>query len=154
MQVVCMERRGAILRQVCEAAHTPEILWGLFDRLKGVPNFLSGKKQLESLSAGILFDPLSKILLVDDVGAVLSIYDPRFHTAHVHVTFWDRRLRGREELCRKIALGLMLTYEVTWLYTKIPKESGMIRAFAKRVGFEMLGDEETFVIAQSRIIDN
>lgn len=68
---------------------------------------------------------------VDDVGLLIA------NTAgDVHVFFWDKRLRGREGLCRGMAHVFMAIIERSSVWTQIPEKERAVIAFAKRVGFE------------------
>lgn len=74
-----------------------------------------------------------KFYTVDDVG--LLCFDPFAPgKAHVHITFWDKRLRGREGLCRTALLEVMNRSNVDTVLTAIPLGLRVVRAFAKRVG--------------------
>jgi hypothetical protein len=73
--------------------------------------------------------------LVDDVGLIFAVFD-KPGRASVHICFWDRRLRGRETLCRGLADWLIHKFHLRYLYTSIPFTSGPTLEFAKRIGFE------------------
>lgn len=110
---------------------TEEILY-VYDKLGTCPN-LFGSRSIRSIE-----DLLSnhwKFWLVDDVG--LLCFDPfTVRIAHVHITFWDKRLRGRESLCRAVAGHLMSEYQIDTLLTVIPDSAKIVGAFARRVGFQ------------------
>lgn len=106
----------------------------MFGHLAQVPNFLSGKRALESRKLVDLFRTDRLYLLVDDVGSIVFAFDQV--EPHVHVTFWDRRLRGREAMCKAIGQEVMHQLGVGRLWTMIPRDARMILAFCRRVGFE------------------
>lgn len=72
---------------------------------------------------------------VDDVGLIFAVFD-RPSRASVHIVFWDRRLRGREVLCRGLADYIIHKWELDYLCTTIPRTSRPTLAFARRIGFE------------------
>ena len=78
---------------------------------------------------------------VDDVGLLIANY-----AGDVHVFFWDKRLRGREELCRSMARVFMSIIERDSVWTQIPETERAVLAFAKRVGFEEVERENGLVM--------
>lgn len=77
------------------------------------------------------FSRLDKLFwTVDDVGLLIAD-----STGDTHVFFWDRRLRGREGLCRAMAYVTMEIFQLDATTTKIPESEKMMIAFAKRVGY-------------------
>lgn len=135
-QVWCKEKHGPVLRWIYRA-DSPAEYWRVVQSVRGMPNFLG--QGPDNLS--ILFDDQTDVYLVDHVGAILVCKQPVLFkpgAAHVHVTFWDKILRGREELCRQLA-NLVIEQERFWyLWTAIPENAGAIRFFARRVGFKPL----------------
>jgi len=120
----------------------------VFDRLKLCPNMFGEIKPdlLEKLIA-----EHTKFWLVDDVG-LLAFDQWRSDSAHVHMTFWDRRLRGREALCKTVMCRLMAEHSIDRVYTVIPLASRIVRAFALRIGFKpdhMLNDKQLFWFSSS-----
>lgn len=94
---------------------------------------------------GLLYEPNRIYWVVDDVGLIFAIFDTD-HSANVHITFWDRRLRGREGLCRALAQLVLDRPGMCYLHTAIPKTSRATLAFAKRVGFEQVMEDEEGVV--------
>ena len=131
-----------MLRQVRQFLPDSVNALHVYDAMKVCPAMLGKSAQ----SIEILLRDWWKFYLVDDVG--LLCFDPfQPGKAHVHVTFWDRRLRGREELCRQMCLMLMEWSNVQLVLTAIPLDARVVRAFAIRVGFKpwkVLGDKEIF----------
>jgi hypothetical protein len=80
-----------------------------------------------------LLDPSNLFFLIDDCGLVGAL--PVHHSAHVHITFWDRRLRGRELVCKELALAIQRSLRYNYLWTIIPDSARIVLAFARRVGF-------------------
>lgn len=113
---------------------TPDAILKLYDQIKSA-NANTGWECAVTVTT--LMDLGTLVWKVDDVGIICMIPNgPR--RAHVHIFFWDRRLRGREKLCKQFGLWLMDSYELDTLWTAIPIEAEIIRAFARRVGFKYI----------------
>lgn len=112
----------------------PRELLEVYDRLKGCTNLFGAREDAgENIVEGLV--RLARyIWRVDDVG-ILAVLPVGPHAAHVHITFWDKRLRGREELCRRFGLHVMETYGFDTIWTGMPASARATLAFAKRVGF-------------------
>lgn len=110
----------------------PTVDWAtaIVDKMRGVENFLGDNPFL------VLLDPSNKFFQVDDVG-MIAVMPTRLWDSllHVHVTFWDRRLRGREGLCRSLAVWVS-RFTGKQLFTQIPEDRRILIEFAKRSGFE------------------
>jgi hypothetical protein len=76
--------------------------------------------------------PKSVIWTVDDVGVLILLLEA---VPHVHAFFWDRRLRGREKLCRLAIQCLMRQFGLAEIWTSIPEGRAMVLNFASRIGF-------------------
>lgn len=139
----CVEKGRVVHRTVRQLSPVTEEVLGAYDKLAACAN-LFGDRSVESIEQ--MLREYWKFWLVDDVG--LLCFDPfRQGEAHVHITFWDRRLRGREGLCRELAKSLMLRHNVTMLLTVIPLGSRTVSAFARRVGFvpgKVEGDRQVY----------
>lgn len=79
--------------------------------------------------------------LVDDVGLIFAVFD-KPGRASVHIVFWDRRLRGREILCRGLADWVIHKFGLNYLCTSIPVTSGPTLGFAERIGFERVMQDD------------
>ena len=94
------------------------------------------KKPLPTLATVEVYrQPERTTWLVDDVGLIIAVRD-KPHRAQVHIVFWDRRLRGREVLCRGVADYAIHRWHLAYICTTIPETSRATLEFAKRVGFE------------------
>lgn len=67
---------------------------------------------------------------VDDVGLLFAS-----KAGDCHVFFWDKRLRGREGMCKSMAKIAMNILGRDDLWTQIPDTERAVIAFAKRMGF-------------------
>jgi len=131
---VCQERDGQITRHVAILDPRDSVLIEeLIERMWKVPTFLPVDPEL----ARRMFQASNSIFfLVDSVG-IVAVQDVSLGlAAHVHVTFWDRKLRGREGLCRKLAQYVMQRFGLVRLFTWVPETMPTVAAFAERVGFE------------------
>lgn len=127
-QHLCREKGGEVLRTVRFMDRSVPHILDTVEKLKTVPNFLvRGDEVRPFIQPGNIF------LEVDDVG-LIAVIPTEHRLAHVHISFWDKRLRGREELCRTTAQWVS-TLTGMILATGIPEQSRTVLAFAKRVGF-------------------
>lgn len=102
----------------------------MVEKLEAVPNFLPKTNPYTAL-----LDPRNLFFEVDNVGLIAALSMPDFPKLfHVHITFWDGRLRGREELCRTVGTWITLLTD-RMLFTQIPIDRKALLAFALRVGF-------------------
>jgi hypothetical protein len=107
-------------------------------KLQTVRNCFKYGKEVEGL-----LDPKLTILEVDDVGlTVLDGLGELDKGGRVHITFWDRKLRGRELLCKRVAERWLAEFDLDFLYTSIPVGFRPVLAFCKRVGFVECGEDE------------
>jgi len=139
----CEERTGRILRTVLEMEKDEALIWWIFDRIRGIPNFIThdpSKFTFESMLWCFL--PTIKLYLIDDVGTALLQKHSKT-VADIHITFWDKVLRGREQLC--IAALRQITGEehLSSLSTSIPLTSRATLAFAKRLGFKSISQPDS-----------
>ena len=127
----CQEKEGPVRRTVSEMPKSLEVWLETVEKLRLVPNFLH-KSDFENTKEFLKDE--NKFFLVDDVGAAAVLPDEK-GSAHVHITFWDGRLRGREALMRELAIQVKDQMKLDTLYTAIPVDSHSVIAFAIRVGF-------------------
>lgn len=78
--------------------------------------------------------------VVDDVGLMFVSM-----AGDAHVFFWDKRLRGREEMARTMLRVSMTIFSLAEAWTTIPETERAVLAFAKRVGFKDQGTHEGLV---------
>lgn len=146
MTVLCEEPEGDVARTVRLAPLTPEFIlevWGriapfptLFnEHIRGPQDFIRmfiGREEGQIVARGILW-------LVDDVGIMFltNIY-PGFQ-ATAHVTFWDRRLKGREPLMRKMLQYAFREYGFHRIVAEVPLYARPLFQMIPRVGFKKEG---------------
>lgn len=128
----CKERGKVVQRTVRLFDNSLENVIAVIDKMAGVPNFLSRRNPFETFLAEDV-----TVFEVDDVGMLLIGHMQYGYSASVHVTFWDKILRGREDLCRSMAELVIAIAGLKFLWCAVPlgPESRVILAFAKRIGF-------------------
>ena len=133
--VECAEKLGTVTRYYREVDRTPKNILEIVDKVVRVPNFLF--KQLE-LTYSELLNYENALYQIDDAGIVFFKPRPPF-TAEVHITFWDGRLRGREEICREIGRDFLIQRGIREgrFVTAVPHDRKAVIAFARRIGFKV-----------------
>lgn len=144
MRYRCDEPHGTVWRSVQKLSPHPAGVLKVYDRLKKVPNLFTFKEPVTPEVLERLFARHGFIWTVDDVGIILIVPFNGIG-AHAHITFWDGRLRGREDLCRRFALDRIRDWSLQFITTPVPREHVMIAAFVKRVGFEPLLEKDGLV---------
>lgn len=129
LEVRCHEKHGPVWRKIRPMVRTIEHILETVDRLKKTVNFLPADNEYT-----VFIDERNLFFEVDNVGLV-AVIPWSEAVLHCHITFWDKRLRGREELCRSLAEFVTYTTQKP-LITGIPETSELILAFAHRAGFE------------------
>lgn len=137
LSIVCREKSGSIRRYVRVMYQNEARM--IYDYLALRPSFVSSEDEFVDLvKKGMV------CFLVDDVGMFAVVVD-KSGRAHVHMTFWDGRLRGRETLAREVAHFAMETLELDRLWTAIPLTRPAVLAFAERVGFKRFKEQNEVV---------
>lgn len=135
MNVVCNERDGPRIRVTRILSKTDANLQRVAEKMRAVPNFLDER------GWRVMAEPDFVGVEVDNVGIVgMDLLVPGLQ-GRVHVTFWDHRLRGREFLCKRIALHWLEHFKLARVFTSISPSCPAVLAFCKRVGFEEVSEE-------------
>lgn len=138
MEVWCDEPRGPVLRVVSHVLEpNADYMRFLFSNMAGMPCMFTGGERLTNVESirQTLVDQEWSLFQVDDVGLVAVGPMRTDFMADVHITFWDKRLRGREDLCRRVAEWVIAGFGLQSVFTAIPVSAKATIAFAKRVGF-------------------
>lgn len=145
MRFLCREDDQEIYREVRQLdVHDHELVTETYLKQLHLHKEL-GKPLPPWQTLGFFYEPNRIYWLVDDVGLIFAVFDTE-HSANVHITFWDRRLRGREGLCRGLARMVLDRPGMCYLHTAIPEGSRATLAFAKRIGFEPILKDEAGII--------
>ena len=138
-EVLCKEKSGDILRRARPLSRGVDECVHVLRRLRGLPSMFSAVPMTTFRPIWDALDSGWEVLVVDDVGLMAVGSTPISGHIDVHITFWDRVLRGREDLARAGILWAMLKSGETGAYTAVPSSAKTTIAFAKRVGFEVSG---------------
>lgn len=142
----CVEGGREVERHVVPMSRDPETILAVYDRLKGIPHLFAVDGQTKPYTLTGLYNPNRLFWLVDDVGIVCLGVDEQYAgTGHPHFTFWDKRLRGREEMCRWLCGWGMDAFGLEMLWTIVPRERRATLAFAKRVGLVPFKEDDNLV---------
>ena len=150
VQVVCHEPEGDITRRVKQMALTPQNLRTFWDKARQFETLFTAeingdfRKFLEvflrqlpdgSVESNGLF------WLVDDFVGILYLTDIIAGVdAHAHFTFFDKRLRGREELVKQMLQFVFARYK----FQRLTVEAALFASpstfkFVERLGFKLEG---------------
>lgn len=142
MLMYCQESEGIQLRAVEPLVRDPEKVDEVETRLREVPNFLPEGQSLW----GIVSQPDVAAFLVDDVGALIVVNIKQSFYGECHVTFWDKKLEGREALCYTVAQMVMESASLRFLITYVPVNRQRLLTFAKKVGFRHIETSQDIAI--------
>lgn len=115
------------IRKVTEVPPSKELEQYLSSRLQ------AGKTPLKDV--GMIWHNGVRLFQVDTVGMLIQGFVTYNDMIDVHIVFWDRRLRGREPMCRSMAQLVASEGGFAGVWTAIPQDAAATLAFAKRVGF-------------------
>lgn len=143
MMIYCDEPKQGVIRRVRPLPRTIEGVLEAHTRLLSVPNFLDTDDEFMGLTS--LLTEEVDVLEVDNVGLVALDLIERGRHARIHCTFWDKRLRGREFLCRRITEEWIDKYGLKGIYCQVAPTASVLRRFLERVGY-VLGVEQPEVV--------
>jgi RimJ/RimL family protein N-acetyltransferase len=143
--VECNEPEGTFNRTVTPVELSTEKLKYYYERLKEfdvlfndhIPNTLGGfssifvtidRDTLRATANGLLWE-------VDDVGIIYLTNIVPHYSAMAHFSFWDRRLRGREQLVRELLKLAFETYRFQRIETRVALYANPVLAAVERIGF-------------------
>ena len=148
LSIVCTEPEGTTIRHVRPVALSTEKLRDYHEKLEEfdiafndhVPNtaqgfagmFISVNPDMTVSAKGLLFE-------VDDVGILYLTHITPGYSALAHFAFWDRRLRGREELIYKMIEFAFETYGFQRIETRVALYAVPAMAATERIGFTKEG---------------
>ena len=144
-EVECAERDGPVVRTVKMVSLTPEKLRELYLKLEQYPglfsdytrgdyeaflnHFIAQRPDGSVIALGLIFE-------VDDVGIVyLTNISPGFQ-AQAHLAFWDRKLKGRDKLVKKLLDFGFNFLKLHRIYVEIPMYAVPVMPWLeKKLGF-------------------
>ncbi len=148
MSVECNERGGTITRDVSLCELSIENLKFLYEKLSEFPilfndyvtndlnsfidAFVAVQADGSVKSRGIIW-------LVDDVGILFINGIIPHYEAQAHFTFWDKKIRGRENLILKMLKYLFEEYKFHRIVVQVPLYAPPVMRFVERLGFTKEG---------------
>lgn len=160
---ICREPDGDVLRTVRHIEFTPEVITKLYQKISRFPTFMG--QEIHSLEDmlrffvvegdnGSSFKPKGLCLAVDDLVGLFWLSDINgLFEASVHYTFFDRRHKGRVELCKKALRFCFETFKFHRLYTSVPVYAPGTMRFVESLGFVKYGRSRKNRIYKGRFYD-
>lgn len=141
---LCKEPEGTFIRNVYPFTFTIPNLQLLWSKVSQFPTLMG--KEIHNLEEMVNFfvfekenrDPEGKGLcvVVDNFIGIFWLTDIEWpRQASIHYTFFDRRHKGRIELCKKAILYVFERYKFHRLYTTVPLYASPALNFIEKIGF-------------------
>jgi RimJ/RimL family protein N-acetyltransferase len=158
---LCRERDGEVVRRVRRTKLSIDRLKFIWDKLhkfdvlfndwvrgdfEAFLNHFIVQIDGELHAAGLMWD-------VDDVGMFMLTDIVPGICGTAHFTFWDRRFRGREELCRAMLRHVFDTYGFKRIEVRVPLYAHSARAATERIGFVLEGRLRSVALYKDRWFD-
>jgi RimJ/RimL family protein N-acetyltransferase len=100
------------------------------------------------------FVPRGLCMVIDDFIGIFWLGDINgLMEASVHYTFFDRRHRGRVDLCKKAIEYAFRAYQFHRLFTKVPVSEVRVMAFVESLGFVKEGRLRRSTYYRSKFYD-
>lgn len=131
---LCNERDGPRWRSIYYADPSAELEEYLWNKLQGLPSMFSITPLQDRERLRRLWDRNLMWMTVSDVGIVGFDLTTR-SMPNIHITFWDKKLRGREHIGIRLCNWALDYFDVPALFTQCPAASKVTIAYAKRLGF-------------------
>lgn len=148
LSVECAEPEGTFTRSVRPAQLTTETLRSYWEKLRNfdvifnddvrsdprsfIQIFLSANGENDVQANGLVWE-------VDDVG-IIFITEITTHTAEAHFSFWDRRIKGREELIKQMLRWGFRTFGFHRITCQVPLYAApWLSRAVEKVGFKKEG---------------
>lgn len=148
MRVLCKEKKLEVVREVRPAELTTERMRYYYEKMKPFKaifnDHVNGSFERfanlflsENVETGTL-QPRGMIWEVDDVG-ILYLTEVNQTQGTAHFTFWDRRLRGRENLILEMVRYCVEHYEIHRIEVRVALYATPIMLAVERMGFKHEG---------------
>lgn len=147
-ECICNEPEGDIIRKVTPFPFTPENLAKLWLKAKEFPTlmgkeiptfdhmlsiFVATNDQGQHNSKGLCVQ-------IDDLIGLFWLTDIEWpNQCSIHYTFFDRRHRGRLDLCKMAVKYIFNKYQFHRVYTQVPLYAKSILKFVEDIGFKKDG---------------
>lgn len=155
---ICEEPRQTVTRVVRQFAFTEDNLKALYAQVSKFRTFM-GKdinNIQDMLDIFLTQDliPRGLCLVVDDFVGIFWLTDINgLFDASVHYTFFDRRQRGREKLCRAAIKYCFDTFKFHRLSTAVPEYEIKVARYVANLGFTYTGRFRKNRVIQDRLYD-
>lgn len=145
---ICDEPEGKVLRTVRHIEFTQENLIKLYQQVSKFSTFMGQEiNSMEDLlrffvaeDSNHMLQPKGLCLVIDDFIGIFWLTDINgLFEASVHYTFFDRRHKGRVELCKKALAFCFQTFKFHRLYTAVPVYAVGVMRFIESLGFVKYG---------------
>ncbi len=156
---ICDEPEGQVLRSVKLLRFTPDNLRLLWSKVSKFRTFM-GKEinTMEDMLGMFITDsgePKGLCMMIDDM--VGLFYLTEIHgtfEASVHYTFFDRRHRGRVELCKKALEYAFRAFDFQRLSTTVPEYEVKVGHFVQQnLGFVYTGRQRKNKMIRGKLYD-
>lgn len=143
-QALCKEPEGDYLRIATPLPFTPENLKALWDKVQKFPTLMG--KEISSFQDMMdffvkdhgngLIESRGLCAQIDNLVGIFWLTDIEWpHQASIHYTFFDRRHRGRSELCKEAIKYIFHKYKFHRIYTQVPLYARSPMKFVESLGF-------------------
>ena len=161
VNVKCREPEGEVVRSVRLARLSIDRMAFLWEKLKGFDtlfnDFVKGDYKAfvnhfvlevngEPVPTGLLWD-------VDDVGIFLLHDIIPYQSATAHFVFWDKRFRGREDLCIECLKYAFETYKFQRIKVEVPLYAHHTMDAVEKMGFVLEGRMRKAVLYHDKWFD-
>jgi RimJ/RimL family protein N-acetyltransferase len=145
--VECNEPEGKVMREVRLTHLSMEKMKFLWERLSKFDvlfnDFVRGDLAAFINHFVVMVDgeptPTGLMWDIDDVGIFLLNEIKPMESASAHLVFWDKRFRGREELCREMLKYVFKEYGFRRIKVEIPLYATLSLNAMERIGFTKEG---------------
>lgn len=159
----CNEPEGVITRVVTPFLFTPENLIKLWDKAKEFPMLMGQEIPTFDHMCAIFIhkqtngDLVSKGLCaqIDDLVGLFWLTDIEHpKQCSLHYTFFDRRHKGRVDLCKAAIEYVLRKYQFHRIYTQVPLYAKSIISFVESLGFKKDGRIRSNVLYKGEWFDS
>lgn len=143
LTVECIERDVKVVRSVRLCEYSFEKVRFLYDKLKEFEVLFNDHTKGDFRAFVNQFvvmgpdgpKPVGLVYEVDDVGILFMTEIAEGHSAQVHFTFWDRRFKGREKLCREMLKYVFDLFKFHRIWAEVPLYAYPVLDVVERIGF-------------------
>ena len=150
----CSEGDETIVRSARPMILDSEEVVRLWFRLSKFPVMFASPQEANFKNfVKMLQDEYSVLIAFDDIGmALVSDIVPGVE-ARFHISFWDSKLKGREQLIRELVKWIFDVLLVRRVASPIRADAKAMRAFMKRVGLYFEGSLKNWVEKDDKLYD-